>query len=58
MTDLTMWEIEYDNDTGTNDDGYRRWWTVTNGIRYFGCNGKDDAIWLCDLLNHRELKND
>lgn len=26
-----MWKIEYDNDTGSNDEGFWEWWSVTNG---------------------------
>ena len=46
-----MWKIEYDNDTGPGDEGFWQWWDVTDGNRSFRCNCKDDAEWLCNLLN-------
>jgi hypothetical protein len=45
------WTIEYDNDTGPDDDGFWEWWTVTNGTRSFKCDDKADAKWLAELLN-------
>jgi hypothetical protein len=45
-----MWTIEYDNDVGPNDEGYW-WWNVADGNRTFEAKKKEDAEWLCDLLN-------
>lgn len=45
------WEIEYDNDTGPSDEGFLEWWTVSDGARSFKCGSKEDAEWLCDMLN-------
>lgn len=48
------WSIDYDNDTGPNDDYFHEWWVVTNGSRSFKCNSQEDADWLCNLLNLSE----
>jgi len=43
------WRIDYDN-----DKGFSEWWTVTdnkNNEKYCVCNTKEDAEWLCDILN-------
>lgn len=48
------WAIEYDNDTGPNDEDFAEWWTISNGKRSFTCKNEDDAEWLCDLLNQYE----
>ena len=49
------WKIEYDNDVGPNDEGFWEWWMVTNGVRGFKCGDKEDAEWLCSVLN-KELQ--
>lgn len=46
-----MWKVEYDNDTGPNDEGFSEWWTVTNGDKSFKSSSEPDAHWLCHLLN-------
>lgn len=46
-----MWKIEYDNDTGPNDEGFEEWWTVTNGESSFRSRNEEDAQWLCEILN-------
>ena len=46
-----MWEIEYDNDTGPDDEGFGEWWTVSREDRSFKTDTEEDAKWLCDLLN-------
>ena len=46
-----MWKIEYNNDTGPNDEGFQEWWEVTNGKRVFKANSEEDAKWLCGVLN-------
>ena len=45
-----MWTIDYDNDTGPDDDGYWEWWTVTNGSRSFKCDSREDAEWLLTAI--------
>ncbi|MDY6862938.1 MAG: hypothetical protein SV062_08115 [Thermodesulfobacteriota bacterium] len=48
------WHVDYDNAVGRNDEGFWKWWTVTdrqNNEKYFKCNTEDDANWLCDILN-------
>lgn len=46
-----MWKIQYDNDTGPDDESFLEWWTVTDGEKTFDCSNEDDAKWLCELLN-------
>lgn len=45
------WTIEYDNDTGPDDDYFEQWWTVTDGTRRFRCYEEEDATWLAATLN-------
>lgn len=52
------WRIEYDNDTGPNDEYLLEWWEVTNGKMWFRCYNDDAAQWLCATLNERESKDD
>ena len=49
-----MWKIEYDNDTGWDDEGFSEWWTVTDGVHSFRCDSNQDAVWLCDRLNVKQ----
>lgn len=49
--DSTLWRVEYDNDTGPNDEGFWEIWTVTNDKRSFRAESEADAKWLCDRLN-------
>jgi len=44
--------ITYGNDTGTDDDFFCEWWTVSNGVRYFKCDTEEDAEWLRATLNN------
>jgi len=46
-----MWVVEYDNDTGTSDDCFCESWLITDGNTLFKCNNKEDANWLCNILN-------
>lgn len=46
-----MWTIEYDNDTGSGDEAFWQWWTVTDGNLRFKCDAKEDAEWLAKRLN-------
>jgi len=48
------WLIEYENDTGSNDDGSWEWYNVTDLERSFRVDNIDDAQWLCDTLNKKE----
>lgn len=48
---MDKWTIEYDNDTGPNDEGFWEWWTVTDGKRRFDCDDQYAAIWLATRLN-------
>lgn len=48
---MNKWKIEYDNDTGSGDEGFWEWWTVSDGTRSFKCNSEDDAEWLAETLN-------
>ena len=47
------WTIENQNDTGPNDEGFWEWWEVSNRARTFKCDDREDAEWLCDLLNQQ-----
>ena len=31
-----LWRVEYDNDTGPDDEGFDEWWTVYDGERVVG----------------------
>lgn len=46
-----MWKVEYENDTGYNDEGFWEWWEVTNGETSFRCKEEEDANWLAEQLN-------
>lgn len=49
-----LWVVEYDNDTGPNDDCFWEYWDIVNtatGAR-FRSRERADALWLCDLLNN------
>ena len=48
-----MWTVEYNNDTGPDDEGFWEWWAVTDGKRNFD---QDDAAWLVYTLNTLETK--
>lgn len=45
------WKIEYENETGSMDEGFWEYWNVTDGDRCFQCFSEEDAQFLCDLLN-------
>lgn len=51
---MSPWKIEYDNDTGQSDDGFREWWTVSNGEESFTCDSDESATWLCAQLAQRD----
>ena len=57
MSTIYMWRIDYDNDTGPNDEGDHQWWTVTNNDMEFDCTSRHEAEWLCKVLNDREVDN-
>lgn len=46
-----IWTIEYNNDTGPRDEGFREWWIVTNGTLRFRCDQEIAARWLQSRLN-------
>jgi hypothetical protein len=46
------WKVDYDNDTGPNDDYLVEWWTVSNGAHSFRAGSESDAVWLAALLNN------
>ena len=48
---MSEWKVEYQNDTGPNDDSYWEWWDVSNGKTNYKANTENDAVWLCELLN-------
>lgn len=53
---MNKWKIEYDNDTGPDDEGFWEWWTVTDGEKSFKCDVEADAKWLLNLLNESKQK--
>ncbi len=44
------WHINYDNDTGPDDEAFREWWEVTNGEMTFTTRSQEDAEWLLATL--------
>ena len=52
---MSTWVIEYDNDTGSSNEGFWEWWTVTNGEKSFKCDSEQDAQWLRSQLLMAEL---
>lgn len=48
---MSKWRIEYDNDTGANDDYFHEHWDVTDGVTTFGCESEEDAEWLVVVLD-------
>jgi len=45
------WSIEYDNDTGADDESFNEKWTVTDNSRSFSSANEIDAAWLAEVLN-------
>lgn len=45
------WKVEYNNDTGFNDEGFEEWWTVTNGNVGYRCDSENDAVQLLSVLS-------
>lgn len=45
------WRVEYDNDTGPEDDSFIEWWIVTNGEERFTSKVRSYAVRLCSKLN-------
>lgn len=43
---MSGWKIEYDNDTGPNDEGFWEWWTVSNHEYSFKCSSEEEAEFL------------
>ena len=43
--------VVYDNDVDWNDECYRQWRIVSDGIKNFECESREDAEWLCNILN-------
>lgn len=52
------WVVEYDNDTGPDDEGFSEWWEVSNGAMSFKAYTKYSAEWLCKTLNKKGEKHD
>lgn len=48
------YEVEYDNDTGPDDEGFYEFWKISNGESTFTAYSEGDANWLCELLNKNE----
>ena len=48
--EMSMWRVEYENDTGPDDDCFYEWWIVTDGERVFKCDAESDAHWLLHIL--------
>lgn len=55
---MSRWRIEYDNDTGPNDDGFWELWTVVDshdGGMAFKCATEEAAKWLASVLNSHDV---
>lgn len=48
---VPMWTVEEDSGTGPNDEGYFKWWTVSDGQRSLDCHNAEDATWFANVLN-------
>lgn len=48
---MSEWIIEYDNDTGPNDEGFSEWWTVSKGDISYRTNSEFDAQMLLAILS-------
>lgn len=48
--DKREWVIEYNNDTGPDDDCFVEWWEVTDGNVVFKTSRNKDAAWLLNLI--------
>lgn len=49
------WRIEYDNDTGPDDEGFWETWTVTDGTMSFKTSNENEAKWLEGKLNEAAI---
>lgn len=47
----STWIVEYDNDTGPDDDSFWQWWNVTDGTTSYRASTEDEANSLCQTLN-------
>ena len=48
---MDVWTIEHENEVGPDDEWYRDWWKVTDGVTTFEARTEGDAQWLRDTLN-------
>lgn len=48
------WRVEYNNDTGLDDESFDEWWEVTDGTTIFKANQQEHAHWLCARLNENK----
>jgi len=49
---MANFRVEYDNDTGPNDEGFFEYWSVTNDELSFRVDSsQQDADWLAGVLN-------
>lgn len=54
MSTNPRWIVNYDNDTGPDDDGFDEWWTVTDCEKSYRCGTQAEALWLETVLNQHE----
>ena len=48
----SKWSIEYDNDTGRDDDGFWEWWSLLrDGVVVCRCDKEEEAEAIRDTLN-------
>ena len=55
---MSEWEVEYDNDTGPNDDCFVEWFNVSDGVTSFRAYEEKDALWLKAVLNGKQIPSD
>ena len=48
---MNPWTVRYDNETGPDDDSFHEFWIVSDGVKDFESDNKNDAVWLCTALN-------
>ena len=52
---MVNFRVEYNNDTGPNDEGFFEYWLVTNDELSFRVDSsQQDADWLAGVLNTQQ----
>lgn len=53
---MPEFRVEYENNTGPNDDCFWEWWSVTDGHKSFRCVTEEDAEQVTQVMN-KELRH-